>query len=207
MTETLCRSQAATFPSENGDGWNRAYNNNAKAWIAWIWCGWSVSSVKRQNARAKYDLARILQKLQCLGRNLCILSLRVFGMLCLRVLACDKFVNLCRMMPSPPFISLYKFWSFGNFSCLWRKVKWLKPTCLYWLVLGLPRVGKHCLISVDIACNKRKVPRLNVCKVGKACFMKMAMCPLCHLWIYSLYNAPKVKIKPISIELAFNYGV
>ena len=41
------------------------------------------------------------------------------------------------------------------------------PKSLYLLVLGLIIVGKHFLISVDIACNKETGSRLKNCKVVK----------------------------------------
>ena len=100
------------------------------------------------------------------------------------------------------------------------KFSWLLPICLllkkvwgdyakglYRLACGLQRVGILFLMFVDLACNKRSGPWLKNCKVVKATFMKMAMYTLCHLWIKLLYNALKVKIKPLSNEFAFNYGV
>ena len=118
-----------------------------------------------------------------------------FQKLCIRVLACDKFVNVSRMIPSPPFISLYKFLTFGQLSCILRKVEVTCATGLYWLVLELMRVGMLCLIPVEIVCTKGTSPRLKADKVGKACLYENGNVPFMPLMDLFLVQCSKSENK------------
>ena len=90
----------------------------------------------------------ILQKLDILGKKMKFFSFRVFWMLGNRVLVCNKFVNLSRMIQSPPFIILYKFSIFWPLFLFLKKGEVTIVICLYWLVYDLIRVGMIFLIQV-----------------------------------------------------------
>ena len=122
MIETPCTSQPATLQNENGEVWNWAHSCKMNAWIAWMWCREDVSRVERQNARASFKLASVLQMMPCLGRKVWFWCLRVFGMLAIRVLACYKVLKLFEMIQSLAFNRYTTCIDFCKFACFWRKL-------------------------------------------------------------------------------------
>ena len=63
------------------------------------------------------------------GQKFVFLSFGMFQSISLRVLACNKFVNLYIVIQSPLSSSCTSSDPFCHFSCIWRKLKWLKPKC------------------------------------------------------------------------------
>ena len=88
------------------------------AWIALVGCVEDVLSVKGQNARANIELARVLQKLQVLGRTMRFLYLGEFWMQSIRVQNCNDLVYLYRMDTKSTLTSCTSSSTFCNFSCI-----------------------------------------------------------------------------------------
>ena len=76
-------------------------------------------------------------------------------MLSIRVLTCDKFVNMYRMDTKSSLTSCTSSSTFGQLSCILREVEVTCVTGLYQLPQGLIRVGMLCLKPVEISCRSQ----------------------------------------------------